>query len=140
MSEAHICFFRPGSLSPLDLAEQVDGQWVSPMTGITLSEYEAKYPGVEVCEFDAWYKRHRDHQVTAPAHCSEEEYVRMLNVLPPVGWAKSGDTESFKISERIVGDITRIYCKLGSRYVTFQDDIKMTHVAIVDKASQLKAN
>lgn len=55
-----------------------------------------------------------------------EHFHDALNVLPPVGWTTRQGVESFRISERIWGNITDIYAHAGQRYFKLSDDIRLS--------------
>ncbi len=86
-------------------------------------------PNLIVVDFDEAWRRAEDAAKTEPAEIDEEAFQYGLNVLPPARWHVEVSRESFKISERLTGAITAIYVRLGTRYFTFNDDIRKPHEA-----------
>lgn len=70
---------------------------------------------------------------------TEERFMDALNVLPPVGWVTRAGVESFRISERIWGNITDIYARLGSRYFRLSDDIRLSPSVIAERVAAFVA-
>lgn len=66
---------------------------------------------------------------------TEARFMDALNVLPPVGWTTQAGVESFRISERIWGNLTDIYVRLGDRYLTLSDDIRLSPAVIADRVA-----
>lgn len=93
-------------------------------------EYGTK---LEVLALNEAWRRSEASCVTQPKEIAEKDFHEMLSILPPVGWRHGpdpesfGDAESFKMVERVTGNITAIYVRLGDRYFTFQDDIRTKH-------------
>ena len=63
-----------------------------------------------------------------------------LNVLPPVGWTTKAGVESFRISERIWGNITDIYARLGNRYFKLADDIRLPASTVAERVAAFAAD
>lgn len=80
-----------------------------------------------VLTFDEAWRRSEDAVKSEPVEIDEKAYIEALCVLPPVSWVITPDAESFKISERTMGAVTSIYVRLGSRFFTFSDTIRMKH-------------
>ena len=70
---------------------------------------------------------------------TEARFMDALNVLPPVGWTTRQGVESFKISERLWGNITDIYARLGDRYFTLTDDIRLSPGIIAERVAAYAA-
>lgn len=47
-----------------------------------------------------------------------EDFLEMLEVLPPENWTRGVDTEAFRMSEYWTGTITSHYVRIGDRYFT----------------------
>ena len=67
------------------------------------------------------------------ADVTEERFTDALNVLPPVGWTTHRGVESFRISERLWGNLTDIYVRLGDRYFKLTDDIRLPAATITER-------
>lgn len=126
------CWYVPGETHIVDL--------IHPDDGLTLHYSEeadavrARYPNAERMTCDtAWTA------IDAAAHATyqkdvteidEARFLDALNVLPPVGWTTRGGVESFKMSERLWGNITDIFAHVGNRYFTLTDDIRLSAAEI----------
>lgn len=121
------CWYVPGETHIVDL--------VHPDDGLTLYDHadadaiRSRYPGAErmSCN-DAWaaidaaaIARYRNDV----SEVTETRFMDALNVLPPVGWTTRHGVESFRISERLWGNITDIFAQCGTRYFTLTDDIRL---------------
>lgn len=129
------CWYVPGETSIVDL--------IHPDDGLTLHAHEnaaqihARYPSVQRLAFeDAWKladaagtARYR-HDVT---EVTEAQFNDALNVLPPVGWTTRSGVESFRISERLWGNLTDIYARLSDRYFKLVDDIRLSPDIVADR-------
>lgn len=136
------CWYVPGETHLVDL--------IHPDDGLTLhysenaEQIRGRYPNAErmACE-EAWRQiegaaraRYRSDIV----EISAERFMDALNVLPPVGWTTKTGVESFKISERIWGNITDIYARLGERYFKLADDIRLPADIIADRIAAFAAS
>lgn len=79
--------------------------------------------------------RYEARFITAPEEITEERFLEMLNILPPVSWTSDHHGESFKIVERLAGRITTIYVRLGTRHFTFSDNIRTPHAECCRRAA-----
>ena len=135
------CWYVPGETHIVDL--------IHPDDGLTLHYHEdalairGRYPAAErmSCD-DAWklidtaaLKRYRKDV----SEVTEEHFMDALNVLPPVGWTTRNGVESFRISERLWGNITDIYARLGDRYFVLADDIRLSPVIVAERVAAFAA-
>ena len=129
------CWWVPGETHIVDL--------IHPETGLTLhyahgvEEVTARHAGaVRIdCE-DAWRAieiAERERYVRGVEEITEARFMDALNVLPPVGWTTRGGVESFKISERITGNLTDIFARMGDRYFKLTDDIRLSADVIASR-------
>src|SRR5215831_8661644 len=110
----HPCFYEPGRHSIIDTAElHEDGVWRSAINNEDLEQIRTRYPKAEFGDFDLIYRQTEESYKTEPVEISEAEYIRALEVLPPLGWNSAKGVESFKMSERLYGIITSIYALVG---------------------------
>ena len=107
------------------------GQEVGQYSGETLEQIQARYPGALVGDSDEVTKAREDQLRTAPAPCTHEQFWYALECLPPMGWRNAGNGESFKMSERLSGRMTRIYARTGQRYWSFVDTDDLNHAQIM---------
>ena len=121
------CWYVPGETHIVDL--------IHPDDGLTLHYQDnadavrGRHPGAKrlTCE-DAWTAIDAAAQVRYRKdvpEVSEARFMDALNVLPPVGWTTRGGVESFRISERLWGNITDIFAHCGKRYFTLTDDVRL---------------
>jgi hypothetical protein len=126
------CWYVPGETTVIDL--------IHPDDGLTLHAREsaadilARHPAVRRMPFDEACQA-ADAAIAAKylkdiTEITEARYWDALEVLPPVGFAVRDGVESFRLSERLAGSITDIYARLGERYFTLTDDIRMPASAI----------
>lgn len=57
----------------------------------------------------------------------------MLEVLPPLDWRGTADSQSFKLSEMYSGNITDIFAQCGARYFQMRNHVTITHNEIMEK-------
>jgi len=127
-------FYVPGRVGIIDNCINGRGQY----SGKTLEETREEYPGVLLGESETIYTEWENSFKSPPVEVTEARFLEMLEVLPPVSWVHgAANTESFKISERLFGDITAIFCKIGNRYFEMSDNIRMPHAEIVKRCGEL---
>lgn len=135
------CWYVPGETHIVDL--------IHPDDGLTLHYHEDalavrdRYPAAErmSCD-DAW--KLIDAAALAQyrkdvSEVTEERFMDALNVLPPVGWTTHNGVESFRISERLWGNITDIYARLGDRYFVLSDDIRLSPAIVAERVTAYAA-
>ena len=127
------CFYEPGSHSIIDLAVLVDNVWRSQINNEDIDQLRARYPNAEFGDFDVIYEQKINSYKSDPVEITEAEFIRALEILPPVGWTTAKGVESFKMSERLSGMITAIYARVGKRYFSFNDTITLKADEIADR-------
>lgn len=134
------CFHVPGSRTIIDAAElDSDGVYRSTIKKETLAQVRIRYPDAEIGEWENIYRAAENSCKTEPQEITEAQYIYALEVLPPVCWETAKGVESFKISERLYGNVTAIYARLGKRYFTFSDLISLTPDEIADRIADSAA-
>lgn len=88
---------------------------------------------------DEAISRYENAFKSEPVAITEAHYHDMLNVLPPVGWRNTTYGESFKLSERIAGNVTAIFVRINDRHFTFVDDIRTPHEECCRRVAQSPA-
>lgn len=121
------CFYVPGSGSTIDMVHPVTE--LGLYSGETLKQIQVRHPGTIRGSCEDALNSVNDCFRSAPREITKATFERMLNVLPPVDF--TGDT--FKMSERMAGNITGIYARIGRRYFTMDDDIRMSYGEIIAK-------
>jgi len=89
-----------------------------------------------VTTFDEAYEIMRNAARSEPVEITRHKFDEAFNILPPVAWRDRGCDESFKMSEPLVADITAIYVRVGDRFFTFNDSMRMPHHACVIRVTQ----
>ena len=129
-------FYVPGTTTIIDNAIDRAGVLVGHYSGKTLEQIRLRHPDAALGEWDDVYAETEASCKTEPVEITEDEFLKALNVLPPVRWTHRSDSESFKISERLYGSITAIYARIGDRYYTFSDNIALPHDDIISRIKQ----
>lgn len=105
----------------------------SHITGEDLAAIRSRYPDAEIIAFDEAVRQRDDIFKEEPIRISKEKFIEMLEVLPPLHWRSSGNSESFKLSEFTCGSITAICCRIGDEYWQLKDHYSLSHEIIVDR-------
>lgn len=99
----------------------------------TLEQVQARYPNTRIMTSDEYRVLHDKAMATEPVKITEEKYIEMLEVLPPMKWRNGGGAQTFMMCEFLSGNITGIYCNIGDRYWSFNGPATLTHDEIVQK-------
>ncbi len=129
-------FYVPGTTTIIDNAIDRSGVLVGHYSGETLEKIRLRHPDAALGEWDDVYAEIEASCKTEPIAISADEFLKALNVLPPVRWTQRSDSESFKILERLYGSITAIYARIEDRYYTFSDNIALPHDEVVSHIRQ----
>ncbi len=57
----------------------------------------------------------------------------MLEVLPPLDWQGTPESQTFKLSEMYSGNITDIFAQYRTRFFTMRNEVTLTHEEIIGK-------
>ena len=112
----------------------------------TAEQIRERYPDAELISLDEAYQRHQQPFIVPVSEITEKKFWYWLEVLFPEDWQHSGG-ESFKVCERICGDITQICCSLNDynpdtkaprqrRYFTLCDTYDTPHKDIVSRCRE----
>jgi len=117
-----------------------DGTVVGAYGGKTVGEMEAEY-GTEVRRgtIAEFRKVHDAAWRTEPEEITEERWDYYLNVLPPQGWGRANGVESFKMVEKLSGEVTVICARRGDRFWSFQDNASLPAHEIAARINALTA-
>lgn len=128
-------FYVTGKLSVIDQAIQKDGAWYGVYSHKSLEETQKAYPGAIVISSDNFDRAICEKAKLPPEEITEKDFEDALECLPPLGWVGDEDSESFKMSEFFVADITTIYVRIKdndqNRYFSFSDVCTMPHSEVV---------
>lgn len=132
------CFYVPVQTgcvpSMIDVARVNDqGETVTFFHGETLAALRERYPTAELISIEDFDRLKEDALRTEPEPTTEEAFWEMLEILPPVGWRRTTEGESFKMVERYSGRMTNIYARIGNSYWVFMDRDDLTHDQIMAK-------
>lgn len=124
-------FYQPGKHWPWSYAEKsANGDWVD-QCGKSLDELATRYPGMTIITEGECREQIEALTREAPVLIDAETYDDALNILPPMGWVHNGESASFRMSERLNGNITRIYVRLGQHYFRFAGHFATSHADAV---------
>jgi hypothetical protein len=105
------------------------GRW----GGKTLDEVKQQHPAAQLMGWKEYERHHNTHWTTDPVEIDKAAFWDALECLPPVDWKTTAEGEVFKMSERLSGSITAIYCRIEDRFFCFNADIRTTHAAALEK-------
>ena len=131
MRDEQKVFYQPGKPGIIDVAIERNGVLTGGYSGETLEAVQVRYPGAMIGELGPVCAASEEMFKSKPARITEERFIEMLEVLPPVGWVRRDGCESFKLSERTSGNITAIFARIGADYFEMQDSIFTKHDAII---------
>lgn len=135
------CWYVPGETHIVDLIHPDDGRTLHYQED--QPQVHARHPAaVRMTCDEAWkvidetaLERYRKDV----SEITEARFMDALNVLPPVGWTTRHSVESFRISERLWGNITDIYARLGERFFTLTDDIRLSPAIVAERVAAFAA-
>lgn len=99
----------------------------------TLEEIHQQHPDAQLMGWTEYNRLHNIYWTSDPIEITEEQFSDALECLPPVRWTNTPEGESFKMSERLSGNITGIYCRIESRFFCFNGPINTHHAAALEK-------
>lgn len=106
--------------------------------GRTLEQVREEYPNAVQMSIDEAARLRAGHFRQPPQRTTADEFSDMLNILPPYGWQTGPGWEVFKMSELTSGNITRIFCRIGTDFFTLSDDIDMPADDVVARCNTLR--
>jgi hypothetical protein len=125
------CFVQPSTLTIIDMVHPVTG--LSQIYQHSLAEIQARYPGALIGDFEEWWRRKEESFIAAPKVITEERYMEMLEVLPPMRWIQRDGSSTFMLSEMTCGRITMIFCYTAGQFFELSDRVTLKHEEIVTK-------
>lgn len=144
LNTIEMCFYVPAPAGQvpgmIDVSRVNDqGETVTYFHGETLAALRERYPTAELISIEEFDRIKEAALRTEPEPTTKEAFWEMLEVLPPVGWRRTTDGESFKMMERYSGRMTNIYARIGTTYWVFMDRDDMPHDEIMAKVKQAMA-
>lgn len=128
--EATHCFYNPDTGRVYDYANKQNLSFSEQKTLEQLRQQVS--PNLILIREEQAIALQREFHKTQPEAITEEDYWYFLEVMPPVNYTIRGNSESFKLCERICQDITVIVAKIGSHYYKFQNEINLSHEQIIE--------
>ena len=123
-------FCRSGKKNIWDFAQWSEGKgYTGKWSKKTLQQLQAEEPDMVMMS----YQEYQESLKTHVSEISEEKFIDMLEVLPPLGWQGYEGRQSFKLSEMYSEKITHIYAQIGKRYFQFRDYATLSHREIIEK-------
>ena len=108
---------------------------ICSITGNTVEQMQAEYPGaVEMSYVEA--SALVDAAIsfiylTGPKEITEARFLEMFHVLPPARWVNLLETESFLLSELLIGGIGTFFARIGNRFFEINAPAKTKHAEII---------
>ncbi|KAF1702909.1 hypothetical protein [Pseudoxanthomonas kaohsiungensis] len=128
-------YARPDDRSIYD----VIGGWthedgaILQISGTPLSVLRERFPEAKLYTLSEAVDRIERACITPVREISEAVFDDARDALPPEGWVRSNQAESFKFAERYSGLITTIYARVEDRYFMFHDRCTMRHARIMER-------
>jgi hypothetical protein len=127
-------FYVPGTISIIDYAVKNEhGEMVSALDQEPMASIASRYPGVIICSVEDATASQAAALTTGPVQITKQVFIDMLECLPPLGWERRLNSESFKLSEFTSGRITSIYARVNSQYFKLSDVFTLKHEEIMAK-------
>jgi hypothetical protein len=127
------CFTQRSTLSCIDVVVPGSEPPRGTCSGETLEQVRIRYPEAQLDTLDEFVAFKEAELQTEPKEVTEDKFVEMLEVLYPNHWVRRSGSESFQMSEHLSGNITEIYCRVGTKYFAFSGRAGMKHDDIVAK-------
>jgi hypothetical protein len=131
--QSQAVFFEPGKAWIYDYAVCDENGIFFTKSGESIAQINILNPNVILGDMELYNQQREAILRTSPVEITEERFLEMMNILPPLGWRNAGFTESFKMCEMTSGNFTGIFARIGKRYFTFQDLVSLPHHEIVSK-------
>ena len=140
-------FYVPGECHPQDVAiipaECADALPGSDLyrgaySGKSFAEFKEEYPAIMVLTWEEVEHRANEAARQPVKEITEEIYVQMLNILPPMNWRVVGSDSSFMLMEMFSGNVTDIYARICEapdtyRFFTLRDICTLKHEEIISR-------
>jgi PmbA protein len=120
----------------IDHARQTEaGAWVAQHSGLMFSELQLAHPGAVLGDEDSFLAAQARAFTTVPEEITRARFAFALSQRKVLDHTGDGDSESFKLAEMTIGNITTIYARRGSRFWLFQDVATLAHRLIIQRVS-----
>lgn len=114
-------------------AHFVDGAWRTTACAAskTLEELNANGDRWELVTVEEAKARFAAANYRPVTEISEKKFIDMLEVLPPLDWQGTPESQTFKLSEMYSGNITDIFAQYRTRFFTMRNEVTLTHEEII---------
>lgn len=114
------------------------GQEYSCMHSLTLEQLQQqKQPSMQLMTIEDFDAANNAQYTTPPVEITRDEFTDALYILWPEDFTNTGNTGSFKWSERLNPDITWIFVRVDGRYFKLANRTDMPHGDIVAACRKL---
>ncbi|QIU88517.1 hypothetical protein [Yokenella regensburgei] len=116
-------------------AHFVEGAWHTTACAAskTLAELNVHGARWELVTLEEAQERFARANYQPVSEITAARFTDMMEVLPPLDWRGTADSQSFKLSEMYRGNIADIFAQSGSRYFHLRDHASLTHDEIMEK-------
>jgi hypothetical protein len=131
------CFYASDTHRIIDMINELTGKtWINSET---LEQVQQRYPGAALWDLDEAIEHMGNAAISPPEPITEEIWLEMLYVMPPMKWRGGGDSESFMLCEAQTMDIHNIYCRIDDRYYKLVNRKTITHDEIANACRAYEA-
>ena len=96
-----------------------DGYMVGIYSRARLADLRERHPSARVVKAETYWSLHDKAWATPPVRITEEQFNDARDMLPPDNWRRLGRVEVFTMSEKLSGDMTRVYARVEDVYFRF---------------------
>lgn len=129
-------FYVPGHTSIIDYARQLaPGAWIAQHSGLMLPELHMRHPEAVLGDEESFLIDQDRAFSTAPEQTTEARYDFALARRGTIDFAAENGSESFKLADFKVGNITTIYVRWAGRYWTFTGLATLPHFLIIRRVA-----
>jgi hypothetical protein len=105
--------------------------------GESLSKIKKKYPDASVWTSKAAHEDIEKYHLCKPAEeISEETYIEMLEVLPPMRWENTSIGEVFALQEPSYENIHLHFCKINNKHYRLLEKTSTAGKTILNKCKK----
>lgn len=139
-----LVFYIPGQRHAQDCIVFRHGMYVGLYSGKTLSQFRDDHPSMIIAKIKDVAEFAEEKSKEPVEEISQQRYMDMLEMLPPLNWKFYPEEDSFKFSERVSGNIVMIFARITidssdieksrvTRYFELRDNIHMEHHEIIKR-------
>ena len=130
-------FYVPGQPVVIDYARPVGALgWMAQHSGLMLAELRVRHPGAVLGDEETFLLDQTRAFATAPQPITEARYHFALEHRQLIDHAGDGESESFKLAEMSVGNITTVYARWRGCYWMFEAVATLPHLLIIQEIAR----